>query len=580
MEKSSNNKIHTINSYTCPFPSEWNNTNNRAIDDYNKCGKYYDDVESFTDIFKKGGFYHFLCISIIVYSIGSVIVLLKYRKRYEITKCNLSLISLYTLGIVLNILPSYLNQVNYFTFPCYALSYSSIIGYPLMLMSCIGFSYRYIKLCYMNYNNYNDIDIDTEERGILYYINKYYSDEKLIFIMLFYVITSLLYLTVLSLTGSSFNIYPLDRGFCNLSQEQVFNLIIVFLYLTVLLPISTMSLYKLGNNFPSMKSYKYTNIASFFLILWYIFNILIRSYRCSKLTKYIPFDISFFFLNLSFSYAEIIKPLIDLIIIEYKLTNLENNKKGLIKILNTTLLYEEFLYYCNMKCCGEYAIFHRYYMKFRRIYKPISSKLENSQYLYDSSDFANSTHSMSCVSMGTSSQYTNMDDTTSECYEEKKRKLSGATTNDNKSSIMKTATADGQAYEVNNESSEQNVIKELQKNYDQVYKIINGIYLKFFEKDCQLELNISERIIKKMTRSLQNFNDNYEKMKANQTYSHEGLMCERMYDEAHREAIEILYHNIFSNYLNYKKTGKIETDLYTSKEKLDADNISIKRSLV
>jgi len=88
-----------------------------------------------------------------------------------------------------------------------------------MIITCMGFTYRYIKLCYMNYNNYNDIDINQEgeEHGILYYINKFYSDEKLVFTMLLYIIISLLYLTVISLTGGSFKIYPLDEGYCTLT---------------------------------------------------------------------------------------------------------------------------------------------------------------------------------------------------------------------------------------------------------------------------------------------------------------------------------------------------------------------------
>jgi len=221
-------------------------------------------------------------------------------------------------------------------------------------------------------------------------------------------------------------------------------------------------------------------------------------------------------------------------------------------------------------------------MKFRRIYKPISTRLENSQFLYDSTDFANSTYSMSCISVvTTNTQFNGMEnDAESECFDEKKRKASIAT-NDNKSSILRSVMTDGQVYDLPAEVPDQNVLNsKLQENYDRVHKIINDIYLKFFEKDCQLELNIPERIIKKIRRNLQNFNDNYEKMKTNQSYSHEGLNCERIYDEAHRESIETLYHNVFNNYLVYKKSGQAGLDLSTSKEMLDTDTISIKRNLV
>ncbi|OUM68531.1 hypothetical protein PIROE2DRAFT_57977 [Piromyces sp. E2] len=188
---------------------------------------------------------------------------------------------------------------------------------------------------------------------------------------------------------------------------------------------------------------------------------------------------------------------------------------------------------------------------------------------------------MSCISVVTSTnQFNNADnDAESEYYDEKKRRMSMAT--DNKSSIMKTVTTEGHAYDITNDNTDQNAINaELQQNYDSIHKIINDIYFKFFEKECQLELNIPERIIKKIKRNLQNFNDNYEKMKTNQSYSQEGLLCERIYDEAHREAIETLYHNAFSNYLIYKRNGQMGIDLSTSKEIVDADTISIKRNLV
>ncbi|OUM68530.1 hypothetical protein PIROE2DRAFT_3661 [Piromyces sp. E2] len=111
MTESSSDSKNLIKSLSFPFPSEWNVTNDRAIKDFNKCGEYYDDENEFLDHYKKGVLYHILCIILVVYAIGSVLVLLKFRKKYEIKKCNLSLIMLYSTGVVVNILSSYLNQV-------------------------------------------------------------------------------------------------------------------------------------------------------------------------------------------------------------------------------------------------------------------------------------------------------------------------------------------------------------------------------------------------------------------------------------------------------------------------------------
>ncbi len=39
-----------------------------------------------------------------------------------------------------------------------------------------------------------------------------------------------------------------------------------------------------------------------------------------------------------------------------KMSRIESNKKSLVKVLNNDLLYDEFLEYCEKKCCAEYAV--------------------------------------------------------------------------------------------------------------------------------------------------------------------------------------------------------------------------------
>jgi len=42
--------------------------------------------------------------------------------------------------------------------------------------------------------------------------------------------------------------------------------------------------------------------------------------------------------------------------IKIKLMKLEPTKKDLVKVLNSYLLYDEFFYYCEKKCCSEYLV--------------------------------------------------------------------------------------------------------------------------------------------------------------------------------------------------------------------------------
>jgi len=52
---------------------------------------------------------------------------------------------------------------------------------------------------------------------------------------------------------------------------------------------------------------------------------------------------------------------------------MESNKKNLIKVLNSYILYDEFLAYCEKKCCGEYAVRNRIF-KIINILKNINKK--------------------------------------------------------------------------------------------------------------------------------------------------------------------------------------------------------------
>jgi len=61
-------------------------------------------------------------------------------------------------------------------------------------------------------------------------------------------------------------------------------------FLIVVFPISLLVLVKLGNNFPEMKSYKISVIISFVLLSLFIISAYIKSFKCSTIIKYIPYN--------------------------------------------------------------------------------------------------------------------------------------------------------------------------------------------------------------------------------------------------------------------------------------------------
>jgi len=95
-----------------PFPSEWNRTIERQINEYKTCGIYYDDKDSFIDHYNKNFFFHIICLILLFFTITSCIILLKFRHSYEVNnKHNLSMIMIYIISIILNITTTYLSQV-------------------------------------------------------------------------------------------------------------------------------------------------------------------------------------------------------------------------------------------------------------------------------------------------------------------------------------------------------------------------------------------------------------------------------------------------------------------------------------
>ncbi|KAG4087435.1 hypothetical protein H8356DRAFT_960601 [Neocallimastix lanati (nom. inval.)] len=181
-----------------PFPSEWNRTIERQINEYKTCGIYYDDKDSFIDHYNKNFFFHIICLILLFFTITSCIILLKFRHSYEVNnKHNLSMIMIYIISIILNITTTYLS-------------------YPLFFFSILGFILRYIKDCSIKYMKYCYNFDDEKKNKIGLFIKKYYTDERLISLLLLAVIISLVYITILILNGGSFRLFPLEQGFCEL----------------------------------------------------------------------------------------------------------------------------------------------------------------------------------------------------------------------------------------------------------------------------------------------------------------------------------------------------------------------------
>jgi len=95
--------------------------------------------------------------------------------------------------------------------------------------------------------------------------------------------------------------------------------------------------------------------------------------------------------------------------------------------------------------------------------------------------------------------------------------------------------------------------KKIFSRYEAIYKQLNYMYEYFLLPNSDFELNLPDSISKSVRKNVESFNEHYMRFKSRRPYVREKLFCKHIFDEAHDEAIEMLYLNLYSSFVLLKK---------------------------
>ncbi|ORY08755.1 hypothetical protein LY90DRAFT_678176 [Neocallimastix californiae] len=96
------------------FPPQWDKTNPYAMILYDKCKMHYklNEEEKLYESFIPNAVFHAICISVLVYSYISLILVIIKRDAYIKTKSNVNLSIIFSVGTIMNVTSLYLKRVN------------------------------------------------------------------------------------------------------------------------------------------------------------------------------------------------------------------------------------------------------------------------------------------------------------------------------------------------------------------------------------------------------------------------------------------------------------------------------------
>ncbi|ORX81658.1 hypothetical protein BCR32DRAFT_244776 [Anaeromyces robustus] len=369
----------------------------------------------------------------------------------------------------------------------------------------MGFILIILKQCYANSALYNktqgqdesDIRKKFRTNGFLRGICRRYNETKLIEWVLVYITCSVLFVVLISVFEINYTMNPISYGFCMTQYEQTPQFTILCFFIFVFTPLAMHDIHMFGKNFSFGRTLNISMILIFIFAMSYIGFTGLPYYFCNKISRYIPVDAFIILLFFVFNYSHITIPLIQSYFHKKHISGLTLTKKGLLRVFQDELLYKEFFEYAVKKRSVEYFIFHIDYMEYKTIFR------NNKTFLEEISN-----------------------------------------------SELKSPGQDP--------SSAKD--KKLVQLLDEIYKKAERIYIKYFDDRSDLELNLSGRLIKKVSNSLYEHNIYYNRYIVNgeegRILDYNKLNIENIFDDVHQEALDSLFLNVYSAYARDKKTIK------------------------
>ncbi|OUM68536.1 hypothetical protein PIROE2DRAFT_3667, partial [Piromyces sp. E2] len=119
--------------------------------------------------------------------------------------------------------------------------------------------------------------------------------------------------------------------------------------------------------------------------------------------------------------------------------------------------------------------------------------------------------------------------------------------------------------------------KKFLQKYETIYIKANDLFTKFFTENSELQLNLPSKIVKTVNTNYYNFHIYYNRHIVNGDgeceIDMEKLDCENLFDQAHDEAYDSLFLNVYSSFAKDKK--KFIEDTNNNKGNRNSATISL-----
>ncbi|ORX55418.1 hypothetical protein BCR36DRAFT_185893 [Piromyces finnis] len=349
--------------------------------------------------------------------------------------------------------------------------------------------------------------------------------------------------------------------------EYIPQLFLIFFFFLIFLPFSVIELYKLNDSINMKNSLMFTTIFMFISLFGYFLISLIPSYNCSKFVKYWPSDAFVLLLCISYHYTQITKPLISIIHLKRQAKKLVVSKQGLIKTLQDRILFTEFAEECKKGRCVENILFCVEYKKFKAL---INNKSHKSSIILNDIDEVPKSPS--------ETEYSKFTCTSSiqDVVEKKKDSIDECRINIDDSKTNNKRRFSENFINKQRSRSEERIpsitsIVDKKKmlsshlkwssvnlkhgpSVDDIINRINYIYEKFIKSFSDYELNLTSKVVKKITNTI---NDLNTMVKDHETISFASLSemnFDIIFDEAYDEVLDSLYLNVYMQYVVKKQS--------------------------
>jgi len=485
------------------FPTEWDKTNPYAIRLFNTCKIYYKKGEEkkLYEAFRPHIVFIVFCSSVICYTLAMLIAIIVKRDVYIKSKSNITLSVLFSIGTLISVSSLSLRRLDFYSYPCFVLPYLNCIGFSLNIFSCSGNVMIYLKQCYNNaelYEKHQTVESQQKKikkrNNIMYKICIWFTEKRLVNVMLIYTTISLFYLIFLSLFERNYTYHPISRGYCQTNMEQLSESILILVFMYIFTPAALIEISKFRGSFSFGRTLSISLTLLFILINIYLITNSIGKYWCTPIIRYLPPEFYLIMMLWIFTVSQITVPFIEGYRVSRKVNDLEITKKGLLKVFDNEILYKEFFEFAVKKRSVEYAIFHIEYLEFKAIFK-------------NNKDFLDELSQSKVLAPGPDP----------------------VTTKD----------------------------KKLVQVFEEIYRKADDIFSKYFNEESELELNLPAKVVKKVTNRLYDYNIYYNRFIVNGTEGREininQLNCEDLFDEVHEEALDSLFLNVYSIYAKDKK---------------------------